>query len=197
MSTHHIVTLSDFLLLCGVDDREGWCPWLDVRDDGVYVKGVTTWDGGGLTRNELSVLLEHPLRGDLALPALRLPCTLPELLAFVDAYGVAGCIDESEMGDWLSERKPSPSSHGKLPHSAINANSGCVRPVGAQRYQEQRIIEILQMLGKNPLALAKHKPGKPGIKSEVRQIIGNEMSAKVFKKAWERLRGFGDIKNSE
>jgi hypothetical protein len=89
---------SDFVKLCRVDNPEDWCSWLLVKGDGVYVK-VPPGDVL-MTSEERAGLSEHPT-GNLAELALRFPCTLNELQAFLEDQGVYGCIDAFDMADWV------------------------------------------------------------------------------------------------
>lgn len=90
------VGYSDFMELCRVEDTEEWLAWLSVRGDGVYVKVPPN----GMPHKERAVLSEHPT-GNLNEPALRFPCTLPQLQAFLEQYGGYGSIDAFDMADWV------------------------------------------------------------------------------------------------
>lgn len=65
-------------------------------------------------------------------------------------------------------------------------------PEGRQRQQEDKILRTLKSLGYDPKHLPRPPAGKPGPKKEVRTALKG-MSDRVFAKAWERLRVFGDI----
>lgn len=67
---------------------------------------------------------------------------------------------------------------------------------GRQRQQEQDILQALRALGYDPHSLPCPPAGTPGPKAEVRERLP-EMTASVFKKAWDRLRGFGDIQDAD
>jgi hypothetical protein len=57
--------------------------------------------------------------------------------------------------------------------------------------QESAILQKLEELKYQPLALPKNKPGKSGVKAEVKQALGNTgiwQGKTIFKKAWDRLR---------
>ncbi|MDP2830380.1 MAG: hypothetical protein Q8O37_17475 [Sulfuricellaceae bacterium] len=95
-----IIGYSDFVELCRVDDTENLASWLSVRGDGVYVKTPPN----GLNHQERAILSEHPT-GNLDEPALRFPCNLPELQAFLEQQGVYGCIDAFDMADWFVKGK--------------------------------------------------------------------------------------------
>lgn len=70
-----------------------------------------------------------------------------------------------------------------------------VRPLPAQRWQENEILRVIGELGHDPRKLPKNKPGKAGVKAEVRALLS--FSPKVFELAWERLRKDGAICNLE
>ncbi len=73
---------------------------------------------------------------------------------------------------------------------------GDPKPKQRQQAQEEIIIQRIQDAGFNPKALPKVPPGTPGVKSQIRSALkGHELFVgdKVFEKAWERLRGNGDI----
>ena len=65
-----------------------------------------------------------------------------------------------------------------------------------QRQQEQDILQALRTLGHDPLRLPRPPAGTPGPKAEVRATLPR-MTPKQFDKAWDRLRGFGDIQDVE
>lgn len=87
---------ADFRHLCKVDDPERWAECLSLRGDGVYVKEPPA----GLLASEAAALSTHPT-GDLSEPALRFPCTLPELQVFLEDSGCYGCIDPFVMARWV------------------------------------------------------------------------------------------------
>lgn len=67
-----------------------------------------------------------------------------------------------------------------------------VRPESQQRFQELEILRTLERLGYDPKALERPPAGTPGPKKAARTELPS-MTEKVFDKAWERLRRFGDI----
>lgn len=80
--------------------------------------------------------------------------------------------------------------------SASVTRSGPTTPVQRTAAQDAAILSTLAALNINPLAIAKNKAGKPGIKAKVRTALdGNSLfvGATVFDKAWERLSARGDI----
>lgn len=66
------------------------------------------------------------------------------------------------------------------------------QPKGRQRQQEADILRTLESLGYDPKQLPRVPAGTPGPKKAARAKL-QSMSDKVFDKAWERLRQFGDI----
>ncbi len=69
-------------------------------------------------------------------------------------------------------------------------------PLSRQKHQEREILRTLTDLGYDPQRLPRAPAGTPGPKAEVRKKLP-EMTRRVFEKAWERLRGFGDIAEAE
>ena len=68
-----------------------------------------------------------------------------------------------------------------------------------QRAQEQSILNVIADLGHNPKCLPKNKAGKRGVKFAVRtKLKGSDLfpTPGIFDKAWDRMRGFGDIADS-
>lgn len=68
------------------------------------------------------------------------------------------------------------------------------KPESRQRDQEQQILTALRQLGHDPLALPRQVSGKKWLKAECREQIGPNMTASIFKHAWERLRESRDIR---
>ena len=77
--------------------------------------------------------------------------------------------------------------------AVLSASVG--KPPPKQQYQEQEILRVIRELSHDPKKLPKQKPGKSGVKAEVRQKLS--FSVKVFDKAWERLRASQDIQGTE
>ena len=70
------------------------------------------------------------------------------------------------------------------------------KPVQRSSFQETAILEKILGRGLDPKLLPKNKPGKSGVKSQIKSDLGNknEWSGKtVFNKAWERLSSDGRI----
>jgi hypothetical protein len=87
---------------------------------------------------------------------------------------------------------PQQSSEG--PHLPSEAKTAKART--RSRDQERAILACLSELGHNPKKLPKNRPGKPGVKKEVRdRLAGNPLlkGSKVFDNAWERLQKYNDI----
>lgn len=71
-----------------------------------------------------------------------------------------------------------------------------VKPVSRSAAHEKNIIGAINGLKYVPTELPKQKQGKPGVKSEVRKVLG-DMSNAVFVKAWARLLKEGSIAYKE
>lgn len=67
-------------------------------------------------------------------------------------------------------------------------------PVQRQRSQEDGILTAIAALNLSAVALPKPKPGKSGVKAQVRAKLN--MTGVIFDKAWERLRARGEIKDA-
>lgn len=82
--------------------------------------------------------------------------------------------------------------------AAVDDVSGrsSVVPVSRQEAQEVTILAKLRELNFDPKRLPRSEPGKPGPKAQVKRALGAKgmwSGAKVFDKAWERLRRAGEI----
>jgi len=73
------------------------------------------------------------------------------------------------------------------------SNPDTRRPMGAQRWQEQRILTALRELKYDPVALPRRVNGRPWAKAQCREQVGAEMTVSVFEKAWERLSAAKEI----
>jgi hypothetical protein len=69
-------------------------------------------------------------------------------------------------------------------------------PGSRQRHQEREILRTLEVLGYDPQRLPPRRAGKSGPKAEARAKLP-DMTPDIFKKAWERLREFGEIAEAE
>lgn len=71
-----------------------------------------------------------------------------------------------------------------------------VVPLQRARAQDEEILQVIRKMGHEPTALPRGKPGVKGVKSIVRQEIGNKgmwEGKTVFDHAWDRLRANSDI----
>lgn len=71
------------------------------------------------------------------------------------------------------------------------------RPVKVHRLQEEEILAAIGVLGYEPTALPMQKPGRLGVKSEVRKLLGKQghwAGSTVLDKAWDRLLSDGGIR---
>lgn len=75
---------------------------------------------------------------------------------------------------------------------AVSAPSKMEKPISKTQQQDNAILNWLKDNGYDPQALAKGKPGKPGIRKAcgdgVCKNMGMFSSRSVFEKAWDRLR---------
>jgi hypothetical protein len=79
--------------------------------------------------------------------------------------------------------------------ATTSATSG--KPLSRQRHQEQEILRVLRELGYDPLALPKRINGKRWVAAEVRdKLVGPKWTPTIHKRAWERLRENGEIKEA-
>jgi hypothetical protein len=69
------------------------------------------------------------------------------------------------------------------------------RPIQRTTAQNDAILEAIKAKGYEPSSLPKAKPGKSGVKAEIRAATVNNplFQGTVFNKAWERLRSAGEI----
>ena len=102
----------------------------------------------------------------------------------------------SALNEWLRVHAvqstfafPKPSSSGE--HEPELGE----RDLPRLQQQEQRILRTLRELGFTPTALPKAPTGTGGPKAAVRGRLS--YSAKVFDKAWGRLRANGDIQDAD
>lgn len=169
---------SDFIRICRIERVDTWCSWLSVRGDGIYIQMPD--DDTELTPEERAVLTEHPA-DDLTKPALSFPCDLPSLVAFLEQQAIGIDIDDV-LGYETAQRS----------ENVIYE----IKSKSAAQAQDETILSILRSKGYNPLALPPYKPGKAGVKAEIRKVLGNKgmwVGKTVFNKAWERLKANDDI----
>jgi len=103
---------ADFIRICRVEKVNDWMPYLEIRNDGVYV--VPPANNFPLFPEESATLNEHPEK-DLTKPVLNFPCSLDELQTFLEYVGAYGCIDAFDMAKFVEKELTSP----KYPESEI------------------------------------------------------------------------------
>ena len=94
---------NQLLAICNVQDEDDFGGYV-VKKTGIYVKNhkkhhKQAWSL--LTPSERAVLAWRPT-GDYDKPALPIPCTLGQLRFFVVEAGLAGCIDENAVSQFLT-----------------------------------------------------------------------------------------------
>ena len=77
------------------------------------------------------------------------------------------------------------------PAESKKQGAKAINPTQRQPWQEEKILKRIRELKYAPKNLPARKPGKPGIKAELRTHFG--WQGTVFDKAWERLRSQGEI----
>ncbi len=97
---------SDFIKIFQIEDPKNFCfPRLEVRNDGVWV--VPPADDALLTAVERAILSDHPYK-DLTIPALSFPCSLKQLVNFIDYYGMQDALDLEILTEIKKNKKVSP-----------------------------------------------------------------------------------------
>ena len=97
---------------------------------------------------------------------------------------IAWCSERGIPTDWLRTMQTAPLG-------PVNK----VTPMQRAAAQDAEILAELRKLY-DPLALPKYKPGKPGVKAEIKKALGTSgiwAGSTVFRKAWERLSESGAI----
>lgn len=105
------------------------------------------------------------------------------------------CIDGWEACIAVAARDAQTQTDTQPQAAPVEAVGASVAP-SKQRRQEQRILELLKAHGYAPLALPKKEAGTRGAKAGIKKLALLEVSLfsdKSFDKAWERLRGYGDV----
>lgn len=98
-----------------------------------------------------------------------------------------------ELADAFAPKPDDPASSGAVESNERTAS--VVRPLPAQRFQEQEILRVICELGYDSKALPKRKNGTKGVKAEVRKIVPMNTTG-IFDGAWERLRANGEIQDA-
>ncbi|MFL9890206.1 hypothetical protein [Paraburkholderia sp. RL17-381-BIF-C] len=188
--------------------------WGEFRIDRITAYDLMVADGGPV---DLKSILNHrpdggtdvyrstdPKSTRVAVADLRVEyAELNRLaLAFLTRHRdrVGAVNSESPADDAVA--KPRESAPGGSPPSTagdvwpVTSESGVEvkAPVPLQRFQESEILRVIVELGHNPKAIPANKPGKAGLKYEVRRKL--DYTNKVFDLAWERLRKNDEIVNS-
>lgn len=111
-------------------------------------------------------------------------------LTLLGAEGGFG-VDKS----WLLNAKDAEYLRSSLIGSSVPPESAIkVRPLQAQRFQEQEILRAINELDYDAKRLPVPKSGQAGVKAEVRAFLkDHNWTNKVFDKAWQRLRDEGAI----
>lgn len=95
-------------------------------------------------------------------------------------------VTELDAKKWLQDMR--------LPYS-WNPNKPS-RPLSVPLMRQKLILEKISELGHDPQKLPDRKPGKSGVKKEVRSALGTKdiwTGDNVFDDAWEELRKSGEI----
>lgn len=82
------------------------------------------------------------------------------------------------------------------PPSAPTTTTPTAQPMQRSAAQDAAILDAIQTMSIDPLAIPKNSPGKPGTKAKVRSALkGNPLfiGTTVFDKAWQRLTSRGEI----
>ncbi|CAN5873254.1 hypothetical protein BH11PSE12_BH11PSE12_20480 [soil metagenome] len=105
-----------------------------------------------------------------------------------------------DLNKWLEDNEPRITFRFPQPcetePGTAKAQAAPAKPLQRTLAQDTAILTAIKQAGYDPLALPKNEPGKPGVKSEIRDALnGNSLfvGTTVFRRAWERLRQFGDI----
>jgi len=82
----------------------------------------------------------------------------------------------------------------------LHAGAENQKPRQRRAAQDATVLDAICKAGHDPLALPVNRPGKPGVKAEIRaELEGINLlfprKSTIFNKAWERLRERGEIGN--
>lgn len=168
-----------------------WLATWDAMSESQRRKEAEKWDSD-----------HDPARAEEREFAWNLWCELDEVrreIAEWDALRPQSITEKAEQANRLhalrdSERRllESMDSHAYSP--AVHEPAEL--PQSRQRQQEREILRVLKELGYDPQRVPRAPAGKPGPKAEVRKKLP-DMTPDVFRKAWERLRGYRDIADAE
>jgi len=103
-------------------------------------------------------------------------------------------LSASEGNEWLKSRGYL--DDWKPDDRAVPPPSLRVEPVATQ--QDRRVLEAIRECGYDPLHIPVNKGGRGGLKLQVKKLVGNrhKITDSAFKRAWERLRKNGDIRDA-
>lgn len=91
---------------------------------------------------------------------------------------------------------PASLTESSLPQANIKTDADINQKPSKLRDQEEAILAEIVKLGYDPKRFPKNDPGKPGVKTQIRNcLIKTELfkGPTIFKKTWERLRHLGEI----
>ena len=127
-----IIYLGNFKKVCSAENFSDFGGF-SLKRDGLYVlskfldsaeSDIEGRIGVGLSDEQIEPLLWHPT-GDYNQPALKFPCSLTQLRAFVEDAGLAGCIDEDSVAELLAKLpEVNPSSADLNQDSGAQAGAG-------------------------------------------------------------------------
>lgn len=100
-----------------------------------------------------------------------------------------------DLNEWLEANEPRINWRFPSPPNSESPDSSSsrLRSEGNMERQERAILQEIENRGLNALKLPANKPGRPGIKSSLREALAGTpsplfQSKNVFENAWERLR---------
>lgn len=109
-----------------------------------------------------------------------------------EKYGI------SILSDTLTTNTPKQQELSQATNKNPIANKQLLDKKPKLREQEKTILDEIKKLKYDPESLPRNKAGKPGVKFEVRNSLKENKlfkGARVFDKAWERLRESDEIAN--
>lgn len=98
--------------------------------------------------------------------------------------------------EWERERRGAAPAEAPPVQSTTPAPATAAAPLSRQKHQELEILRTLRELGYDPMRLPRRPAGTPTAKAEARAKLP-KLTPKMFDKAWERLRGYGEIAEVE
>ena len=219
LAISHQLRIADWTTLTGIGIGEHWS-YLVTTEEVAF----RNWTGQEIS--EASVDQQIDMHRDNEAAPLKFPCTPARLIQFIDAappgshsFSVPDAFRQAVTeiepttdtplpvpAESQEQTAPSGTSEKAAPEvtpadddeqgEAWTPTEHNPRPVPRQQYQESEILRVISELGHEAQAIPKWKPGKPGVKAEIRAILTN-FSDKVFTLAWERLRKDGRIQDGK